>query len=380
MKKRNGFISISIIYSFFLVFMLMLLLILSSFINARMRLNIYKKDVKQSEAAENQDVYLADYIKSHASENANGEYRFTGTNPNNFIRFNSELWRIIGLVKVQNCLDYDINDTSGVFRCTNYEETSLIKLIHYYSLGSMPWDYKQSGVGSSTSDNGSNDWSDAQIMMMLNSTDYFKSGYSASGTTIHTSYYLDGYSVSDGTHKIYNNMGSYFTPYLNALKPALTTTTGFNSTDAIEECAEKNNCIKKISSEYSEKMATVRFDLGGINTALDAAATYNSERETNVSSGNAAYWYGKVGLVYASDLLYASDWLQKVDDTCLSTWTLTHNLNNKDSVYYYSCSNNALNTSTVNSSYHIRPVVHISTKTRLVGNHSGSKTDPFIIN
>ena len=120
MKKRNGFISISIIYSFFLVFMLMLLLILSSFINARMRLNIYKKDVKQSEAAENQDVYLADYIKSHTSENANGEYRFTGTNPNNFIRFNSELWRIIGLVKVQNCLDYDINDISGVFRCTNY--------------------------------------------------------------------------------------------------------------------------------------------------------------------------------------------------------------------------------------------------------------------
>ena len=44
------------------------------------------------------------------------------------------------------------------------------------------WNYKKNGVGTSISDDedydwGSNDWSDSQLMMMLNPTNYLKSGY-----------------------------------------------------------------------------------------------------------------------------------------------------------------------------------------------------------
>ena len=59
MKKKNGFISISIIYSFFLVFMLLLVLIMASYVNNRTSLNIYKKDIKVRIAKNSSNLNLA---------------------------------------------------------------------------------------------------------------------------------------------------------------------------------------------------------------------------------------------------------------------------------------------------------------------------------
>ena len=103
---------------------------------------------------------------------ATTDYRYIGSNPNNYITFNDETWRIIGVFDGR------------------------IKITRQDSLGSMYWDYKQSGVGSSTG-NGSNDWSDSQLMYMLNSnwlttgSDILKSGYT-----------FDGTYVKDGNGKI----------------------------------------------------------------------------------------------------------------------------------------------------------------------------------
>ena len=85
-----------------------------------------------------------------------------GVEPNNYITYNNEVWRIIGV----------------------FDER--IKIIKDDSLGNMYWDYKNSGVGSSTSNYGSNDWSDSQLMYMLNPTSYkLKDGYSSDGTYIY---------------------------------------------------------------------------------------------------------------------------------------------------------------------------------------------------
>ena len=51
MIKKNGFISISIVYSFFVVFMLLLVLIMASYVNNRNSLNVYKKDIKANLAS-----------------------------------------------------------------------------------------------------------------------------------------------------------------------------------------------------------------------------------------------------------------------------------------------------------------------------------------
>ena len=93
---------------------------------------------------------------------ATTDYRYIGSSPNNYITYNDEVWRIIGVFDGR------------------------IKIIRNDFMGIMRWDYKKSGVGSSIVDYGSNDWSDSQVMYMLNPTSYkLKDGYSSDGTYIY---------------------------------------------------------------------------------------------------------------------------------------------------------------------------------------------------
>ena len=95
---------------------------------------------------------------------ATTDYRYIGSNPNNYIIYNDEVWRIIGVFDGR------------------------IKIIRNDSIGNMYWDYKKYGVGSVTNAYvlGSNDWSESQLMYMLNPTSYkLKDGYSSDGTYIY---------------------------------------------------------------------------------------------------------------------------------------------------------------------------------------------------
>ena len=73
---------------------------------------------------------------------ANTDYRYTGADPNNYVSFNNELWRIIGV--------FPTDDGTG-----NIENR--VKIIRNESIGRYSWDNKASGTGSSTSSSGSND-------------------------------------------------------------------------------------------------------------------------------------------------------------------------------------------------------------------------------
>ncbi len=73
------------------------------------------------------------------------EYRYAGANPNNYVLFNNELWRIIGLVNVKT-------SSSSIEK--------RLKIIRNESLGNFSWDY-----------NGSlyyNNWTESSLMQMLN--------------------------------------------------------------------------------------------------------------------------------------------------------------------------------------------------------------------
>ena len=101
------------------------------------------------------------YTFNHTNSNKT-DYRYIGNNPNNYIEFNGETWRIIGV------FDGHIK----IMKDTPLE-------------GSYSYDYKKNGVGSSTSGYGSNDWTDSQLMYMLNPTTYkLKPGYTTDGTYI----------------------------------------------------------------------------------------------------------------------------------------------------------------------------------------------------
>ena len=80
------------------------------------------------------------------------DYRYIGSNPNNYVTFNNELWRIIGV--------FSVDDGTG-----NVEER--LKLIRNESIGNMAWD-----------PNNTNDWPNATLNTNLNSGDYWTNSLS----------------------------------------------------------------------------------------------------------------------------------------------------------------------------------------------------------
>ena len=116
--------------------------------------------------------------------------RYEGKNPNNYVSFNGELWRII-----------------GVFDAASHGQTgqNLVKIIRNESLGGLAWN--KSNI---------NDWPNSSLYHLLNE-------YYYNGTNETTPTYCYGYSgvpancdfVNDGiTSSIYRNMIQNATWYL----------------------------------------------------------------------------------------------------------------------------------------------------------------------
>ena len=88
------------------------------------------------------------------------EWRYAGANPNNYVKFNEEKWRIIGLVNVM---------TSD-----NHVEQR-VKIIRNDSIQNVQWN-EQINV---------NDWNKASLMRLLNTEDYYnrRNNYETIGLT-----------------------------------------------------------------------------------------------------------------------------------------------------------------------------------------------------
>ena len=91
------------------------------------------------------------------------EYRYAGANPNNYVKFNNEIWRIMGLVNVKT--ENGVEQRIKIIRTNDVENQKSFE--YGYS-----WDYKLNGVGSSIGNLGSNDWTDSQLKDMLNGIYY----------------------------------------------------------------------------------------------------------------------------------------------------------------------------------------------------------------
>ena len=128
----------------------------------------YSKDGSESVGNDKFSFYLESYDENDIEEKSTG-IRYTGKNPNNYVWFNGERWRIVGV--------FD-DETHGVLG------QKLIKIVRNESLGTIKWDHKQK-TGSSSGNSGSNDWSDSQLMMMLNSAAYLNTGYKLDGSLTH---------------------------------------------------------------------------------------------------------------------------------------------------------------------------------------------------
>lgn len=137
--------------------------------------------------------------------NENG-YRYEGKNPNNYIWFNNELWRIIGV------FDESSHGQSG---------QNLVKIIKNESIGGLVWDNAPRF--------GSNDWSTSDLKNLLNGA-YLNSENGTGGE------YCYGYSTSvpancnyteSGINDTYRPMIENVTWYLGGYSSTSATTEAF---------------------------------------------------------------------------------------------------------------------------------------------------------
>ena len=256
----------------------------------RTKCNVYFETKKPS-LNETVTTAMSNNPSMFATDDPGKNVRYIGANPSNYVYFNCsdynnptadtcELWRIIGVFN---------NVTKG-----DGSKENLVKVIRADSFGNYSWDYKKNGVGTSTNDLGSNDWSDSQLMMMLNPTNYLKSGYTNSSDII-----------SLGSQQLYSKMGSYYNGTKGCSPAEIASGASFSCTEVdFTSTGLKNDTTRNAIEE-------VVWNLGGTNTynsASNGLAShwYGYERGTTVYSGRPTTWTGKIGLMYPSDYGYAT--------------------------------------------------------------------------
>ena len=227
--------------------------------------NLYNNSTK-TPVVNNSITYHYD-TKNNLMQDTAGNIRYYGASPNNYIYFNCdsypstncELWRIIGVFDGK------------------------IKLMRNETIGKYSWDTSASSVNSGY---GVNEWSQADLMKLLNP------GHESE--SVGGSLY---YNSKSGT--CYNN------------SKYATTSCNFTSTGI------KNDTTRNMIAETT-------WNLGGWNTPdIYSNVMYEKERGTTVISNpsdgitRATTWTGKIALLYPSDYGYATD-LSKCSQTLVN--------------------------------------------------------------
>ena len=280
--------------------------------------------------------------------------RYVGTNPKNYVEFNNEIWRIIGVFNNITSIDEE-----GIEK-----KESLVKIVRNDSLGEFSWDISESSINGY----GVNKWSQADLMYELNCDGNASSKYCRSDIT-------DGY--------LSNNPIGESTNWYNGRN---------NEKNGTYEY--KNN----IKSDFIDKLAIVRWNTNSPTYDSSVLNSYNQERSTPSSSvPRTNIWDGKVALIYPSDFGYAStneacrnnmysstsfgysrvysctneNWLYKNQ----LYWTLSPSSSRSDGVLfvsgyvYYSSSYDSID---------IFPTVFLKSDVKITSG-TGEKTKPYIL-
>ena len=252
--------------------------------------------------------------------NENG-YRYEGSNPNNYVLFNDELWRVIGVFNV----DTESNGTQN-----------LVKLIRNETLDGLAWH------GSNT-----NDWSAATLQEQLNN------GYlNATDTTCNvysTSVIKDCYFSETGLNSTARNM-------IESVVWNLGGTSSTSATAATFYSAERGTTV------YSGRPTTWTGKVGLMYPSDYGYAVLASSCARTTILGS-----------YDTTACAGNNWL-KIDSI---QWTMTPRSSNSDNVFYvyyygYLSNNDASN------GYGVRPSIYLKSNIAVMGG-DGSYSSPYEI-
>ena len=257
--------------------------------------------------------------------NENG-YRYEGKNPNNYIYFNNELWRIIGV------FDSSSHGITGEY---------LTKIIRNDSLGGYAWDKSNK-----------NNWVTSSLYILLNTNYYNATDGTSSGKCYQYSTIITGncdYTVT-GIQSDYKSMVKAVTWYLG----------GKDSTSYTAEAFYTGE--RDSTSIYSGNYATISNYIG---------LMYASDYGYSVLSSNCARTT-KLGS-YSTSACGGSSWLK--NET--TEWTITHRTSSSsgsfrlnNSAYLYSIDPNSGNAT--------RPVLYLKSNVKVYAG-DGSITKPYQI-
>ena len=255
--------------------------------------------------------------------NENG-YRYEGKNPNNYIWFNNELWRIIGV------FDDASHGQSG---------QNLVKIIRNDSIGGIAWDI-----------NGTNDWTQASLKNLLNGA-YLNSengtgseycyGNSSSMTKVNCDY------RETGINDTYRSMIENVTWYLGGHSSRLTTAEAF------------------YGYERGTKVGSGR----PTSTTGYIGLMYPSDYGYSVLASSCARTT-KLG-DYDSATCAGQSWLYGADDE----FTITSTTVNSSNLFYI---DGYLSNTGVGGGKTTRPVLYLNSSVYVIGG-DGSQTNPYIL-
>lgn len=250
-------------------------------------------------------------------------YRYEGKNPNNYIYFNNELWRIIGV------FDENSHGKSGQY---------LTKIIRNDSLGGYAWDKSNS-----------NNWATSSLYNLLN-TNYYNA---TDGTNGGNCYYYSTTVVGNcdytetGLQSEYRNMVENVTWYLGGK-------------DGTSYTAEDFYTGERDSTSVYSGNASSTAGYIGLMYASDygySVLSASCARTTNLGS-------------YSTSTCGSLSWLKKEP----YEWTITHTISSGRSFnLYYSAD---LIYSFTNGGYGVRPVLYLKSNVQKVSG-SGTITDPY---
>ena len=270
--------------------------------------------------------------------------RYVGASPYNYLKFNDETWRIIGI----------FNKITSIDEQGKEKTESLVKIVRDESLGNYSWDSSESTINNGE---GINEWSQADLMTELNAD------------------------------------------YINP-SPTSSTTLWYNGSNNNKTASYDYS--KNIKSGSIDKVANVRWNLGGYDTTSGSALNmYNVEREklhiSNPTDGviRTNTWDGKIALMYPSDYGYASTGtecrsnLDNCDDAdskannwlfnSADQWTLSPRSSFGTAVFSVYLGGNVTNIYVAAFGFGVRPALFLKSDVVIAGG-TGTESDPFIIN
>lgn len=289
--------------------------------------------------------------------------RYVGASPKNYLKFNNEIWRIIGVFNNITTIDE--------LELGKEKKELLVKIVRNESLGNYSWDTTDSTINNG---DGINEWSQADLMYELNCDGSSNSIYCRDETK-------DGYlsDITSGTVYWYDNKNN--------------------------SKVGKYDYSKNIKISAINQIANVEWNLGGTSSGTSSSASalssYTQERGTTHVSNPADgvtrtnTWDGKIGLMYPSDYGYAStnkacrnqmnsstnnEYNCKYDNwlfTGLWEWTFSpyyNNTTNTRSIY----SDGRVYVSGARNGHAVRPALFLKSDVVISGG-TGTESDPYVI-